>query len=313
MEIKKVKDNKEQYMKLLLEADPDENIVNKYINESDMYVVLENEKAVCEIVITEINKEECELKNIATLKEYRGKGYAQKLIEYVFKEYSTKYKRMIVGTTENMIPFYVLNGFTKYHHTVKNFFVDNYKEEIWDGDLHCIDMYYYSKEFNKLDYSIVKINEDIREKVNNILINEWEATDIIIRGKVVDGTKLDGFVAVKSNEIIGLVTYMIENNECEICSLNSFIENKGIGTNLINKVKECAKQNDCQRLKLVTTNDNIRALEFYQRRGFVFSNIYKNAIENSRKIKPQIPMFADNGLPIRDEIELEMTDLQYKY
>ena len=174
-------------------------------------------------------------------------------------------------------------------------------------------MYYYSKEFNKLDYRIVKINEDMREKVNNILINEWEATDIIIRGKVVDGIKLDGCVAVKNNEIIGLVTYMIENNECEICSLNSFIENKGIGTNLINKVKECAKQNNCQRLKLVTTNDNIRALEFYQRRGFVFANIYKNAIENSRKIKPQIPMFADNGLPIRDEIELEMTDLQYKY
>lgn len=48
-----------------------------------------------------------------------------------------------------MIPFYVSNGFTKYHHTVKNFFVDNYDEEIWDGDLHCIDMYYYSKEFKK--------------------------------------------------------------------------------------------------------------------------------------------------------------------
>lgn len=213
---------------------------------------------------------------------------------------------MIVETTENMIPFYVLNGFTKYHHTVKNFFVDNYDEEIWDGDLHCIDMYYYSKEFKKLDYSIIKISEDIREKVNNILINEWEATDIIIRGKVVDGTKLDGFVALKDNKIIGLITYMIEKNECEICSLNSFIENNGIGTNLINKVKECVKQNNCQKLKLVTTNDNIRALEFYQRRGFVITKFYKNAIENSRKIKPQIPMFADNGLPIRDEIELEM-------
>jgi ribosomal protein S18 acetylase RimI-like enzyme len=158
MEIKKVKDNKKQYMNLLLEADPDENIVNKYINKSDMYIIVENEKAVCEIVITEVNQDECELKNIATLKEHRGKGYAQKLIEYVFNEYKEKYKRMIVGTTENMIPFYVLNGFTKYHHTVKNFFVDNYDKEIWDGDLHCIDMYYYSKEFKKLDYSIIKIS-----------------------------------------------------------------------------------------------------------------------------------------------------------
>lgn len=159
---------------------------------------------------------------------------------------------------------------------------------------------------DSINYNIVKVNDDNRQKVNDILIKEWESTDIIIRGKVVDGTKLDGFIALRDNEIIGLITYVVEDNECEICSLNSFIENKGIGTNLINKVKENAKENNCTRLKLITTNDNIRGLEFYQRRGFVFSNIYKNAIENSRKIKPQIPMFADNGLPIRDEIEFEM-------
>jgi len=306
MKIKRINENKEKYMNLLLEADPDENVIKSYINKGDMYVGIEDEKAVCAIVIIEVNSDECELKNIATLKEYRGKGYAKKLIKYVFKEYSMKYKRMIVGTSENMIPFYVLNGFTKYHHTVKNFFVDNYNEEIWDGDLHCIDMYYYAKEFRRLDYSIVEINKEIRKQVNNILINEWEATDIIIRGKVIDGTKLDGFVAIDNNKIIGLITFIIEKEECEICSLNSFIENKGIGTNLINKVKEYAKQKNCTRLKLITTNDNIRGLEFYQRRGFMFSNIYKNAIENSRKIKPQIPIFADNGLPIRDEIELEM-------
>ena len=306
MEIKKVEKNKEQYMKLLLEADPEEKVVNKYINEGDMYVGIVDNKAVCEIVITKVNNEECELKNIATLEEDRGKGYAQKLIKYVFKEYSGKYKRIIVGTTENMIPFYVLNGFTKYHHTVKNFFIDNYSEKIYDGNLQCIDMYYYSKEFNDLNYNIVKLTEENREEANKILINEWEATDIIIRGNVVDGTKLDGYVAIKDNKIIGLITYIIENTECEICSLNSFIENKGIGTNLINKVKEYAKEKNCTRIKLVTTNDNIRALEFYQRRGFTLSNIYKNAIENSRKTKPQIPLFADNGLPIRDEIELEI-------
>ena len=158
----------------------------------------------------------------------------------------------------------------------------------------------------KLEYDIIPITEKIREEVNQILIEEWEATNIIIRGKIVDGTKLDGFVAIKDNKIIGLITYMIENKECEICSLNSFIENKGIGTSLINKVKECAKENYCTKIKLITTNDNIRGLEFYQRRGFILSNIYINAIENSRRIKPQIPLFAENGLPIRDEIEFEL-------
>lgn len=173
---------------------------------------------------------------------------------------------------------------------------------------------YYSKKlnnYNDFDYEIVTLEEKDRENVNKILINEWEATDIIIRGKVIDGTKLDGFIALRNDEIIGLITYMIESNECEICSLNSFIENKGIGTALINKVKEYAKKNNCTRVKLVTTNDNIRGLEFYQKRGFTFSNLFKNSIEEySRKLKPQIPLYADNGLPIRDEIELEMIDIQ---
>ena len=67
-----------------------------------------------------------------------------------------------------------------------------------------------------------------------------------------------------------------------------------------------AIKKNCTRLKLITTNDNIRGIEFYQKRGFVFANIYINAIENSRRLKPEIPMYADNGLPIRDEIEFEI-------
>ncbi len=156
-----------------------------------------------------------------------------------------------------------------------------------------------------MEYKIEKISEDIRDKANSILIDEWEATDIIVRGTIIDGTKLNGFVALKGEDIVGLITYMIDGNECEIISLNSFIENKGIATKLIEEVEKVAKANNCYRLKLITTNDNIRAIEFYQRRGFVFANIYINAIEVSRKLKPQIPMFADNGLPIRDEIEFE--------
>lgn len=146
MEIRKILDNKEDYMFLLLEADPEEDVVKKYLDSSEMYVGFENNKLICEIVIVKVNEDECELKNIATDKDSRGKGFAGELIKYVFEQYKNKYKRIIVGTTENMIPYYVLNGFTKYHHTVKNFFIDNYKEEIWDGNLHCIDMYYYSKE-----------------------------------------------------------------------------------------------------------------------------------------------------------------------
>ena len=147
MEIKKIESNKEKYLNLLLEADPEKEAIDKYLDKADLYIGIDDGKVTSAIIITKYDDETCELKNIATYPECRGKGYAGMLIKYVFEEYKDKYKRMIVGTTENMIPFYVLNGFKKYHHTVKNFFVDNYKEEIWDGDLHCIDMYYYSKEF----------------------------------------------------------------------------------------------------------------------------------------------------------------------
>ena len=162
------------------------------------------------------------------------------------------------------------------------------------------------KKRGKMEFCIEKITSENRQQVNEILKREWESTDIIVRGKRIDGTKLDGFVAIKDNDIIGLITYKIENNECEIVSLNSFEENKGIATKLIDIVKELAINEKCTRLKLITTNDNIRGIEFYQKRGFVLSNIYINAIENSRKLKPAIPLYADNGLPIRDEIEFEI-------
>lgn len=147
VEIRKIENNKNEYMELLLEADPDKDIVNKYLEKGDLYIGEQDGIVVCVCVVVKYDNETCELKNIATLPAARGNGYAGKMIKYVFEIYQKSYKRMIVGTTENMIPFYVLNGFKKYHHTVKNFFVDNYEEEIWDGDLHCIDMYYYSKEF----------------------------------------------------------------------------------------------------------------------------------------------------------------------
>ena len=99
-------------------------MIKKYIYEGDMYIAIIDNEVIGEILITKVNDEECELKNLVTVNKHRKKGYAQELIKYIFQKYEGKYKRMIVGTSENMIPFYVLNGFTKYHHTEKNFFVD---------------------------------------------------------------------------------------------------------------------------------------------------------------------------------------------
>ena len=148
--IKKEKENKEQYMDLLLEADPSKDMINNYLKNGELFVLTYKDDVACIAVVTKIDEDTVELKNIATKKEFRGNGYGKKMLKYLADNYKQKYKKMLVGTSENNIPFYVKQGFDKYEKTIKNFFVDNYDEEIWDGDLHCADMYYYSKDLKKI-------------------------------------------------------------------------------------------------------------------------------------------------------------------
>lgn len=146
--VKKI-ENKNDYIDLLLDADPSKASIDKYLSDSDVYGLQVDENIVSLAVILHIDKNTLELKNLVTKEEYRGNGYAKKLLKSLCGNYKQKYDRMLVGTTENKIPFYVKQGFDKYEKTIKNFFIDNYNEEIWDGDLQCIDMYYYSKDLKK--------------------------------------------------------------------------------------------------------------------------------------------------------------------
>ena len=148
IQVKRI-ENKEDYIDLLLEADPSKDMISKYLNDSDVYGLKVDEEIVSLAVILHIDKNTLELKNLVTKKEYRGKGYSKKLLKSLCGNYKQKYSKMLVGTTENNIPFYVKQGFDKYEKTIKNFFVDNYNEEICDGDLHCTDMYYYSKDLKE--------------------------------------------------------------------------------------------------------------------------------------------------------------------
>ena len=148
LEIKRI-ENKEDYMDLLLEADPSEEAVRKYLEKSDVYGLKMGDEIISVAVICPVSAKEVELKNLATKEEYRNKGYAKRLLKSLCGNYKQKFDKMLVGTTENNIPFYVKQGFDKYEKTIKNFFIDNYNEEIWDGDLHCTDMYYYSKNLKK--------------------------------------------------------------------------------------------------------------------------------------------------------------------
>jgi hypothetical protein len=130
---------------------------------------------------------------------------------------------------------------------------------------------------------------------------------MVIHGEVFRPEQLDGFVLEDGAEWVGLLTFVVSGGGCEVTSLDSLREGQGIGTQLIHAVVEEARKQNCRRIFLSTTNDNLHALRFYQKRGFELAAIHRGAVNDSRKIKPSIPLTGNDGIPIRDEIELEMS------
>lgn len=153
---------------------------------------------------------------------------------------------------------------------------------------------------------IKRISEQNRELVNEFIEEQWHTTKMIIRGSEIDMTTVEGLVVLEDDKIIGLITYMFYDDVMEILSLDSLREKQGMGTGLVKKVISIAEESNCKKIVLVTTNDNINALRFYQKRGFDMAHLYRNAVEDSRKMKPQIPLIGENDIPLRHEIEFEM-------
>jgi N-acetylglutamate synthase-like GNAT family acetyltransferase len=150
------------------------------------------------------------------------------------------------------------------------------------------------------------LNQDDREWLKQFMIDAWGSEKVVSRGIIHEAYLLPGFIASISGELAGIVTYNIEGDQCEIVTLDSIIENSGAGWANIQAVADTARKEGCKRLWLITTNDNMHALRFYQKRGFTIAALHANAIEHSRKLKPQIPSIGMDGILLRDEIELEM-------
>ncbi|MDO9027992.1 MAG: GNAT family N-acetyltransferase [Candidatus Roizmanbacteria bacterium] len=146
MKIKKIIKKKKQFLDLLLLADEQENMIDKYLPLGDLFALFDDDlKSVC--VVVPINCKTCELKNIATYAKYRGKGYGRALINYIFDFYQNDYKTILVGTgeTPSILSFYESCGFEK-SHRVRKFFTDNYDHPMFDGDIQLIDMIYLKKD-----------------------------------------------------------------------------------------------------------------------------------------------------------------------
>ena len=143
-------------------------------------------------------------------------------------------------------------------------------------------------------------------RLRQFWIEHWGGEEMSTRGNVYRPEQLEGFVVEDGDEWIGLLTFFIKENQCEVTSLDSLRERQGIGSTLMEKAIEEARARDCKRLFLITTNDNLHALGFYQKRGFEIVAVYRGAVNESRKRKPGIPLVGMNNIPLRDEIELEV-------
>lgn len=133
----------------------------------------------------------------------------------------------------------------------------------------------------------------------------WGGPSIVAHSKLFQIEHLSGFKAVSSGQLSGFLQYEIQADACEILTLVSLDEGRGIGTALLSQVESFAKNKALGLVHLVTTNDNLHALGFYQRRGYHIAAVFPGQIELSRQLKPAIPMIGENGIPIRDEIRLE--------
>lgn len=161
-------------------------------------------------------------------------------------------------------------------------------------------------------YRIRPLEQNDRNWVAHFLDQHWGSTKIVSRGQVHYAHLLPG-LAVEHNDApadappIGLATYTIDKRVCEIVTFDAVERGVGVGTLLLEGVKAIARENDCRMIWLITTNDNMQALRFYQKRGFELVAVYPNALADARKLKPQIPLIGLDGIPLRDEIELKLT------
>jgi N-acetylglutamate synthase-like GNAT family acetyltransferase len=155
------------------------------------------------------------------------------------------------------------------------------------------------------NFTIRATEEKDKPWIRRLLRRYWATENILSKGKVRNAVDATGFAAFQDDEPVGLITYCIENGECEILTHNSMADSGGIGSCLLAALRNEARAHGCSRLWLVTTNDNTPAVRFYQRRDFDICALHRNAISKARELKPEIPDEGLDGIRVRHEIEME--------
>lgn len=154
--------------------------------------------------------------------------------------------------------------------------------------------------------SVRPVEDSDREWLRETL-TQFGHVRILSRGRLTeDAAKLPGFLAERGGSRVGYALVRIERQELEVVALQALSRREGIGTALLAAVADEARQAGCRRAWLITTNDNLDAVRFYQRRGWDLTALHRDAITAGRHLKPELPEVGDYGLPIRHELEFEL-------
>jgi len=157
--------------------------------------------------------------------------------------------------------------------------------------------------------TIRPVRDDERNELDRRIVAGWGSSVVVSRGSRHRVSELPCLVAVAGQTWLGVAAYRLAAGACELVLLEAFERDRGVGTALFAGVVELARTAGARRLWLVTTNDNTAALRFYQRRGMRLVRLRLDAVTQARRLlKPEIPLLGENGIPIRDELELELVD-----
>ncbi len=164
-----------------------------------------------------------------------------------------------------------------------------------------------SSEMNPPETVLVRAAAaDDRAWIARSLERSWASTTVVSRGTAHDAPALPALLAVQGDDIVGLATFHVAGGECELVTLDSLREGQGIGSALLDGVAVQAGRLRCRRLWLITTNDNVNAVRFYQRRGMRLVAVHRGGVDDARRLKPSIPLIGEHGIPIHDELEFEL-------
>jgi N-acetylglutamate synthase-like GNAT family acetyltransferase len=159
---------------------------------------------------------------------------------------------------------------------------------------------------DRMSPTIQPIRDGDRVWIRSFVRQRWGDEIVVAHGVAYRPDTLPGFVLIDEiGEVVGLLTYRVDGDACEVVTIDAVVEGRGYGSALLDAVEHAAIDAGCTRLWLITTNNNERAIDFYRAHGFEIVAIHEGAIERSRELKPSIPLLDDRGVPIRDEIEME--------